>query len=76
MKTLATPGYRKRGRQMASVTKLSCPRLNEMVPRERLVTQLDAARSRYAVIWNDSIAQVADWTTKTQVRRLIDSTPK
>ena len=36
---------------MASLAKLTRPRLHEVVPRERLFAQLDAARSRYPVIW-------------------------
>jgi ATP/maltotriose-dependent transcriptional regulator MalT/DNA-binding SARP family transcriptional activator len=36
---------------MASLAKLTRPRLHEVVPRERLFAQLDAARGRYPVIW-------------------------
>jgi LuxR family maltose regulon positive regulatory protein len=36
---------------MASLAKLTRPRLHEVVPRERLFAQLDAARNRYPVIW-------------------------
>jgi LuxR family maltose regulon positive regulatory protein len=36
---------------MASLAKLTRPRLHEVVPRERLFAQLDAARSHYPVIW-------------------------
>lgn len=36
---------------MASLAKLTRPRLHEVVPRERLFAQLDAARCRYPVIW-------------------------
>jgi LuxR family maltose regulon positive regulatory protein len=36
---------------MASLAKLTRPRLHEVVPRERLFAQIDAARGRYPVIW-------------------------
>jgi LuxR family maltose regulon positive regulatory protein len=36
---------------MTSLAKLTRPRLHEVVLRERLFAQLDAARSRYPVIW-------------------------